>query len=337
MSPSEAVAPSTQTSAPSLPKVLACGAGMGLADAVPGVSGGTVLLVAGILDAYLAALAAVLAWLRRPFDVVRWRAALTAARLLAPLVAMQATALVIGVMLLVGAKPELGDNAISARGALEAAPGLLINAQTAPVVFAIFFALVAVSVGEPLRARKTRAGIDWILGGLGAVVAGGLALMPASAGTPGLPMIVFGGALAIAVMILPGVSGSMVLLLLGLYQPVAGAVHERDLITIGAFGGGILLGLAVAVPLLRALLAVAHDRTMAFLSGLMLGSLVALWPWKTHAYPGAIPLLGPMWPQAPSGAWWWPVLAAATAAVLGGAALHLVNRRRPQDRLEAQV
>lgn len=320
---------------------------MGLADAVPGVSGGTVLLVAGILDAYLAALAAGLAWLRRPFDPVRWRAMLSAARLLVPLVAMQATALVIGVMLLVGAKPELGADAISARAALEAAPGLLINAGTAPIVFAIFFALVAVTVREPLRARRTHAGIDWLLGTLGALLAGGMALMPAAAGSPALPLIVLGGAIAISVMILPGISGSLALLLLGLYQPIAAAVHGvlkglfpgadestaavlgSDVLTIVAFVVGIMLGLAIAVPLLRALLARAHDRTMAFLAGLMLGSLVALWPWKAHAYPGAIPLLGPMWPQWPSGAWWWPTLAGVVAAISALAVLRLVARRGP--------
>lgn len=344
MSPSEIVAPGGSTPAPSLPKVLISGAGMGLADAVPGVSGGTVLLVAGILDAYLAALAAVLGWVRRPFDAVRRRAALGAARLLVPLVAMQATALVIGVMLLVGAKPELGADAITARAALEAAPGLLINASTAPIVFAVFFALVAVTVREPLRARRTHAGRDWLLGALGALLAGGMALMPAAAGTPALPLIVLGGAIAISVMILPGISGSLALLLMGLYQPVAAAVHGvlnwlfqkadlpemampgRDLLTIAAFGGGIILGLVVAVPILRAVLARAHDRTMAFLAGLMLGSLVALWPWKAHAYPGAIPLLGPMWPQLPSGAWWWPALAGVTAAVAALAVLRVVAR-----------
>ncbi len=326
----------------SIPKAILCGAGMGLADAVPGVSGGTVLLVAGILDAYLAALAACLAVVRRPFDGLRWRAALEAARLLGPLVVAQVLFLALGLRLLVGAKPELGDTAESATAALIAADGLLVNAHTAPVVFAIFFGLVAVTVAEPLRARRTRAGVDWMLGAVGAVIAGGLALMPASGGTPGLPMMVFGGALAITVMILPGISGSLVLLLLGLYQPVAGAVHDRDLVTIGAFGGGILLGLAVAVPLLRALLGIAHDRTMAFLAGLMLGSLVALWPWKTHAYPGAIQLLGPMWPLAPFGSWWWPVLAAVVAAAVGILALRLVNRRSsssatPQDWLEEPV
>lgn len=308
---------------------MACGAGMGLADAVPGVSGGTVLLVAGILDTYLAALAAGLAWLRRPFDRRRWHAMLKAARVLVPLVAMQAMALVIGVMLLVGAKPELGSDAISARAALEAAPGLLINARTAPIVFAVFFALVAVTVREPLRVRRTHASVDWLLGALGVLLAGGMALMPAAAGSPALPLIVLGGAIAISVMILPGISGSLALLLMGLYQPVAAAVHARDVMIIGAFGVGIVLGLAIAVPMLRALLARAHDRTMAFLAGLMLGSLVALWPWKAHAYPGAISLLGPMWPQWPSGAWWWPALAGLLAATVALAVLRLVARRGP--------
>lgn len=301
---------------------------MGLADAVPGVSGGTVLLVAGALDVYLASLAHVLGLVRQPFNKEQWRLAFQAARVLIPLVAAQVSCLIIGVLLLVGKKPELGDTAAAASAALQQAAGLLVNPATAPTVFAIFFALVAIGLTEPWRARKSTHVSDWILAVVGAAIAAGMSLSPAAAGTPPLWLIAVGGAIAISVMILPGISGSLALLLLGLYQPVSAAVHDRDLIVVAAFAGGVLGGLAIAVPALRALLAWQHDRTMAFLTGLMAGSLVALWPWKLHYFPGAIPLLGPMTPQLPSGAWWWPVAAAVVAGGLGWVALRYAARRQ---------
>jgi len=293
---------------------LLCGAGMGVADAVPGVSGGTVLLIASRLEIYLASLAAVLGWLRRPFSGEAWRQARLAFAFLIPLVTAQATCLLVGVLLLVGGKPDLGD-AEATRAALAQAPGLLVNPATAPWIFAIFFGLVLASLDEPWRHRRTAHLADGILALIGAALAAGMALTPAAAGDPALPLFILGGAVAITVMILPGVSGSLALLLLGMYQPVAAAVHDRDLVRVAAFVVGIVVGLAIAVPILRRLLARFHDRTMAFLSGLMAGSLVALWPWKPHYLPEAIPILGPMRPQAPGGSWWGPALALVAAVV----------------------
>jgi len=146
--------------------------------------------------------------------------------------------------------------------------------------------------------------------------------MPALGAQPTPPMLVLGGAVAIAVMLLPGVSGSLALLVLGLYQPVAGAVHARDLGILVWFVVGVIGGVAAFVPALRWLLARWHDRTMAFLAGLMGGSLMALWPWKAHYYPEGIPLLGSMAPQPPAGDW--PVV---LAAVLAGVALVAVLSR----------
>jgi uncharacterized membrane protein len=111
-----------------------------------------------------------------------------------------------------------------------------------------------------------------------------------------------------------------------LLQPIAAAVHDRHVGILAAFLAGIVGGLALAVPILRKLLAVAHDRTMAFLTGLMLGSLVALWPWKMHYFPEAIPLLGPMRPLLPQGAWWWPSIIAVIIGV-GMSMLMLWLRR----------
>ena len=82
-------------------------------------------------------------------------------------------------------------------------------------------------------------------------------------------------------MILPGVSGSLLLVILGQYQVIVNALHDRDFATFGIFLSGIVLGVITFVPLLKRVLARHHDLTMATLTGLMAGSLRALWPWKT--------------------------------------------------------
>jgi putative membrane protein len=94
-------------------------------------------------------------------------------------------------------------------------------------------------------------------------------------------MLILGGAGAISVMILPGVSGSLLLVILGQYQVIVNALHDRDFTTFGIFLSGIVLGVITFVPILRRVLKSHHDLTMAALTGLMAGSLRALWPWKS--------------------------------------------------------
>lgn len=301
----------------------ACGLGMGVADAVPGVSGGTIALILGIYEHLIGSIAAVLGGLRHPGDRAARGAALRALRFLVPLTVGAGLALIITVKLLVGAKPDLdGADADAARAALAAAEGLLINPATAPVVFAFFFGLVLASVNEPWRHKRSTKGLDWGLAAIGALCSAGLALSPVASGEPAAWALVGAGALAISVMLLPGISGSLALLVIGMYQPVAAAAHDRDLVTLGWFIAGMGLGVASFVPLLQLLLRRAHDRTMSILSGLMAGSLVALIPWKVHYLPAAMGILGPMHPVAPFGAWWWPSI----AAVVGAAVVIVLGR-----------
>merc|ERR1712000_249773 len=81
-------------------------------------------------------------------------------------------------------------------------------------------------------------------------------------------------------MILPGISGSFILLLMGLYAPILGAVKSFDLSIIGLFGCGAVLGLMAFSRLLSWLLHHYRSQTFALLSGFMVGSLVKVWPWK---------------------------------------------------------
>jgi putative membrane protein len=81
-------------------------------------------------------------------------------------------------------------------------------------------------------------------------------------------------------MILPGISGSFILVLLGSYPTVLNAIHERDLVLIATFGIGAVIGLLSFARLLKLMFAKYHDITVALLSGFLLGSLNKIWPWK---------------------------------------------------------
>ncbi|MDX1695760.1 MAG: DUF368 domain-containing protein, partial [Ketobacteraceae bacterium] len=95
------------------------------------------------------------------------------------------------------------------------------------------------------------------------------------------PLIIFfSGALAICAMILPGVSGSFILLMLGMYSQVLGAIKSLDFVTMGIFGAGCVIGLLSFSRVLNWLLKHYHEMTMAVLTGRMLGSLNKVWPWK---------------------------------------------------------
>jgi putative membrane protein len=97
--------------------------------------------------------------------------------------------------------------------------------------------------------------------------------------TPPLWQFFVGGAIAICAMILPGVSGSFLLVTLGLYAHVLGAVTSRDYATLGVFLLGCVVGLALFSQLLHWALSEHYDTVMALMIGLLVGSLRILWPW----------------------------------------------------------
>lgn len=92
--------------------------------------------------------------------------------------------------------------------------------------------------------------------------------------------LILSGAIAICAMILPGVSGSFLLVLLGKYEFVLRAVNERDIGSLLLFAIGAGAGIIGFTQVLGWLLRRYHDLTMAVLTGLMLGSLRKIWPWK---------------------------------------------------------
>jgi putative membrane protein len=160
-------------------------------------------------------------------------------------------------------------------------PGLMIRPETAPACYAFFFGLVLLSIREPWRRIKNANAGHYVAAVLGAAAAAIFVGLPHATQEPATWVLFLGGAGAISVMIMPGVSGSLLLVILGLYQTVVNAVHDRDFAILAVFLLGIGAGVLLFVPTLRLLLKRHHDLTMAALTGLMAGSLRALWPWKT--------------------------------------------------------
>ena len=164
------------------------------------------------------------------------------------------------------------------------------------LLWSFFFGLILVSVY--LVGREISRWNAWTLL---AAVAGALFAYVITVASPlalsVTPLNVFlGGCIAICAMILPGISGSFILLLLGLYSGVLHAVKTADLGLLGLFALGCVVGLLSFSRLLSWLLSHARNVTLAFLTGLLVGSLNKVWPWKqtltwrTNSHGEQVPL-----------------------------------------------
>ena len=240
-------------------KLFLKGMAMGAADVVPGVSGGTIAFISGIYEELLASIRALgpdtLAVLRAQGPAAAWRQ--FNGGFLLTLVAGIATS----VLLLVRPITWL----------LEHEPVL---------IWSFFFGLIAASVIVCGRLVK-----HWTAGPLvglvlGAALAYAVGVLHAGSGSDSLWFYFLAGAIAICAMILPGISGSFILLLLGAYGPVMEAVKSFDLLVVGTVGLGAILGLMSFSRLLTWMFQRHHDLTVATLSGFLLGSLSIVWPWK---------------------------------------------------------
>lgn len=276
---------------------------MGSADAVPGISGGTVALVIGLYRRLIDSIATVLEYpRRRDFEALRAPLAF-----LLPLGLGMAAAYWLVSRLLIG--PESN-------------PGILLRETTAPLCYGLFSGLVAVSLREPWRRIDAPQREHLAFAGAGAVATFVVLGLPFATSAPAGWMLPVGGALALTAMLLPGVSGSLVLVMLGQYATIAGAVHDLRLAPLLWFGSGGLVAALVVVPRLQRLLIERPGRTLAVLTGVMAGSLRALWPWKASYDVRAGDLspqfVGENWPEV------------ALAALLGGIlvlALERLSRR----------
>jgi putative membrane protein len=289
-----------------LPGVFMRGVLMGAADIVPGVSGGTMAFITGIYDRLLGAIAA--------FD-------LSLLSLLARGAWRESWLRVDGSFLLAllgGILCSVFTLARLITHWLETQPLLL---------WSFFFGLILASA--LLLLRRVSA---WHASTLAAVIAGTLlaavlGLSPALSLPPALPSFFFAGFVAICAMILPGISGSFILVLLGMYAPVLAAIEALDLLRLALFAVGAGLGLLAFSRLLHFLLASHHATTLATLTGFLSGSLLVVWPWKlaAEADPG---LLTPVLPDALAASGTDPqLLPCLGLMVLGFAAVWLLERR----------
>lgn len=235
------------------------GIGMGAADVIPGVSGGTIAFISGIYEELIDSI--------RSFD-------LTALRKLLKLDLKGFWKHINGSFLF----SVLAGIAISIFSLAKVMKYLL---ETHPIfVWSFFFGLIIASAW--LVAKEVK---KWGVGTIVALIAGTVAaylitvLSPAS--TPDAWwFIMLSGAIAICAMILPGISGAFILLLLGKYAYIIGAVSTFNLPVLGLFAVGAVAGIISFSHLLSWLLAKHHGMTVGLLTGFMVGSLNKIWPWK---------------------------------------------------------
>lgn len=254
------------------------GALIGVVETVPGVSGGTVALVTGIYDELIEAGHRITAAARR---LVTGPDRLAGAR-----EQLRGVNWLLVLPLLVGMATAVLTIAGPVAGLVEDHP---------ETMRALFLGLVAGSVLVPVRlSGGAWRGAELGLFALGAV--GGLLLtsLPSTSLEPSPWVVAPAAAIAVCALVLPGVSGSFLLLSVGLYQPTLQAVDQRDLGYIAWFGLWALVGLVVIVKLMRILLTRHHRGTMVVLAGVMIGALRSLWPWQDAS--GALQRPGADWP-----------------------------------------
>ena len=148
------------------------------------------------------------------------------------------------------------------------------------LIWAFFFGLVVASAFfVAKKIKKWNAGI--ITGAIaGTVIAYWITIISPAEANTSYYFIFLSGAIAICAMILPGISGSFILVLLGMYKFILGAVTDFNLLIIITFLAGAVIGIIAFSNVLSWLLRKFHDITVAVLAGFMVGSLNKVWPWK---------------------------------------------------------
>ena len=243
------------------------GACMGAADVIPGVSGGTIAFIMGIYDKFVASLAAINAEAVKLFFTGKfkefWRH-INGGFLLS---------LVVGI----------GVSVISLATVMQT-----LLSDFPIQTWAFFFGLIVASSIFILRGISGW-GLREILFLIGGVVLGVVICTLSPTQTPDALWFIFlSGAIAICAMILPGISGSFILLILGKYQYILGAVSDLvagqniadNLLIIGVFAIGAVVGILSFSKFLHWLLSRWHKQALIILAGFIIGSLVKIWPWN---------------------------------------------------------
>ena len=272
------------------------GFAMGIAEVVPGVSGGTIAFVSGIYSELIDTIAglqpAALLGLFREGPRVFWKA-------------HNLTFLLV-----------LGGGMLT---------GIVIFSQLVatwlsvarPVVWAFFFGVIACSIlvlGLPRERRRFL-----LFAPLGVLVGLGFTQLEPLDSTDGLWLYFVGGMIAVSAWLLPAISGSFVLLIMGLYEGVIDALSGFEWPILFSLAAGCAVGLLAFANLLSWLLHRYSEPLLSLLTGFMAGSLVRLWPWSVeHA-------LSPQAYTALTGQSAW-LVESAIAAVAGVAVVYLLTR-----------
>jgi putative membrane protein len=243
------------------------GAAMGIAEVIPGVSGGTIAFVTGIYQTLLASIKAILSpnvWpllfkgkFREFWNQIH-------GSFLSTLIIGMFSGLVVGIF----------------------ATSFLL-AKYPVIIWAFFFGLILSSsfyVGRQLDKWNLLKGIMFVSGIL---IAYGITTINPGAGSTSLIFVFIAGMIAISALILPGISGSFILLLMGMYSIVLNAaksalttLNTNDILMLATFATGCIVGLALFSRVLTYAFSNFKDWTLAVLTGFMMGSLPKIWPWR---------------------------------------------------------
>lgn len=246
---------------------------VGMAELVPGVSGGTIALVTGIYERVLYNANRLLDSAKtfpkdRPAAVKQFRA--------------------LDWFLLIPMVIGMGAVVVTMSGVMES-----FVTDHPSISRALFFGMVLVSISVPLtmiaplrtllsnclKPKYLPATLAALIAAVATFFLTGLTSSPQS--DPNLLIVFCAAAVAVCALVLPGVSGSFFLLAVGLYSATLAAVSDRNLAYIAVFAAGALTGIVLFVRALEKLLTNHRTMTLSVMAGLMLGSLRALWPWQT--------------------------------------------------------
>lgn len=235
------------------------GMAMGIAELVPGVSGGTIAFVTGIYEEFITSINNVnlttLKVLKEEGFTSFWKK-LNGNFLVALLVGMIISILTLSKLI-----------------------KWLLDIHPIPT-WSFFFGLVLASVIFVAKSIKKWNVLAIVLFIIGTASAFYITTLPPSTSSGSLPYIFLSGALAICAMVMPGISGAFILVLMGSFKTVLGALNEKDFGILITFIFGIVFGILSFARVLKWMFTNYKDATLAVLTGFILGSLNKIWPWK---------------------------------------------------------
>jgi len=236
------------------------GMAMGAADVVPGVSGGTIAFISGIYEELLGSISNINIKLLKTLQKEGFKSAWKQVN------GNFLASLFVGIF-------------ISIVSLAKMISWLLVNHPI--LVWSFFFGLVLASVIYIAKQVTQWSLVSGVLLILGAILAYYITtLNPLVSEHSSMPFMFLAGAIAICAMILPGISGSFILVLLGAYKPVLAAVNNRDFTTITFVALGAIVGLLTFSRVLKYLFSNYKNYTLVVLTGFIIGSLNKIWPWK---------------------------------------------------------